>query len=181
VGGYRLLILDGHESHQSQLFKDYCLKNNILTLCMPAHSLYILQPLDVVYFSPLKLKYSYCVRDLARQRIFYINKEGFLLAFRDAFFNMFTIENCKKAFKASGLVPTDAAVVLNRLEVRLRTPPAPLLLEMPWQSKTLSNTLEFGSQLKLISDSFTRLPITAQNGFLQLIKGAELILHQNAL
>ena len=166
MGGYRLLILDGYESHQSQLFKDYCLKNNILTLCMPAHSLHILQPLDVVCFSPLKLKYSHCVRDLARRRIFHINKEGFLPAFRDAFFNVFIIENCKKAFKASGLVPIDAAVVLDCLEVRLRTPPAPLLLETPWQSKTPSNTLEFGSQLKLISDSFTRSPVTAQNGFL---------------
>jgi len=90
---------------------------------------------------------------------------------------MFIIENCKKAFKALGLVPIDAAVVLNRLKVRLRTPPAPLLLEMPWQLKTPSNTLEFGSQSKLISNSFTRLPIIAQNGFLQLIKGAELMLY----
>ena len=90
---------------------------------------------------------------------------------------MFIIENCKKAFEALGLVPIDAAVVLNCLEVRLRTPPAPLPLEMPWQSKTPSNTLEFGSQSKLISDSFTRLPITAQNRFLQLVKGAELMLH----
>jgi hypothetical protein len=128
---------------------------------MLAHLLYILQPLDIVCFSPLKLKYSHRVRDLARRRIFYINKEGFLLAFRDAFFDVFIIENCKKAFKALGLVPTDTAVVLNRLKVRLRTPLAPLPLEMPWQSKTLSNTLKFRSQSKLISDSFTRSPITA--------------------
>jgi len=181
VGGYRLLILDGHESHQSQLFKDYCLENNILTLCMPAHLSHILQPLDVVCFSPLKLKYSQRVRDLARRRIFHINKEGFLPAFRDAFFDVFTTENCKKAFEASGLVPTDAAVVLDRLEVRLRTPPAPPPLETLWQSKTPSNTLEFGSQSKFISDAFTRSPITARNGFSQLVKGAELMLHQNAL
>ena len=176
-----MLILDGHKSHQSQLFKDYCLENNILTLCIPAHSSHILQPLDIVCFSPLKLKYSYRVRDLARRRIFHINKEGFLPAFRDAFFDVFTIENCKKAFKASGLVPIDTAVVLDRLKVQLRTPPAPLPLEIPWQSKTPSNTLEFGSQSKLISNSFTRSPVTAQNGFSQLVKGAKLILHQNAL
>ena len=58
VGGYQLLILDGHESCQSQEFKDYCLEYKILTLYMPAHLSYILQPLDVVYFLPLKLKYS---------------------------------------------------------------------------------------------------------------------------
>jgi len=84
---------------------------------MPAYLSHILQPLDIVYFLPLKLKCSYHVRDLARWHIFYINKEGFLPAFRDAFFNIFIIENCKKAFKALGLVPIDAAVVLNCLKV----------------------------------------------------------------
>ena len=94
---------------------------------------------------------------------------------------MCTEENCRKAFKASGLVPINAQVVLDRLEVRLRTPPEPLLPETPWQSKTPSNTHEFGSQSKLVRDSFTRSPVTAQAGFSQLIKGGELMLHQNAL
>jgi len=181
VGAYRLLILDGHESHLNQEFKDYCLENKILTLCMPPHSSHILQPLDVVCFSLLKLKYSQRVRDLARKRIFHINKEGFLPAFRDAFFNVFTTENCQKAFEASGLVPINAQVVLDRLQVRLRTPPAPLLQETLWQSKTPSNTHKFGSQSKLVRESFTRSPTTAQAGFSQLVKGAELMLHQNAL
>jgi hypothetical protein len=142
VGGYRLLILDGHESHLNQEFKDYCLEHKILTLCMPPHSSHVLQPLDVVCFSPLKRKYSQRVRDLARQRIFHINKEAFLPAFKDAFFDVFTTENCRKAFEAAGLVPANAQVVLDRLEVRLRTPPEPLLPETPWQSKTPSNTHE---------------------------------------
>jgi hypothetical protein len=64
VGAYCLLILDGHESYLNQDFKDYCLKNKILTLCMLAHSSHILQPLDVVMFSLLKRKYSERVRDL---------------------------------------------------------------------------------------------------------------------
>jgi hypothetical protein len=85
-GNYRLLILDGHASHLNQNFNDYCLENNILTPCMPPHSSHILQPLDVVCFSPLKRKYSQRLRDLARRRIFHINKEAFLPAFKDAFF-----------------------------------------------------------------------------------------------
>jgi hypothetical protein len=181
VGVYRLLILDGHESHLNQDFKDYCLENKILTLFMPPHSSHILQPLDVVCFSPLKRKYSQRVRDLARRRVFHINKEGFLPAFRDAFFDVFTKANFQKAFEASGLVPINAQVVLDRLEVRLHTPPPFLLQETPWQSKTPTNTHEFGSQSKLVSNSFTRSPVTAQAGFSQLIKGGELILHENAL
>jgi hypothetical protein len=42
VGRYWLLILDDHESHVTQNFKDYCLEQKILTLCMPAHSSHIL-------------------------------------------------------------------------------------------------------------------------------------------
>jgi hypothetical protein len=79
IGVYRLLILDDHASHLNQDIKDYCLEHNILTLCMPPHSLHILLPLDVVCFLPLKRTYSRRVRDLARKRVFYINKEGFLL------------------------------------------------------------------------------------------------------
>ena len=98
IGGYRLLILDSHESYTSQDFKDYCLKYKILTLYMLSHSSHILQPLDVVYFLPLKRKYSQRVRDLARYYVFYIDKEAFLLAFKDAFFDVFTKENYQKAF-----------------------------------------------------------------------------------
>jgi hypothetical protein len=61
-----------------------------------------------------------------------INHKGsFLPAFRDAFLEVFTETTCRKAFEASGLVPINAQVVLDRLKVRLRTPPAPLLHETP--------------------------------------------------
>jgi hypothetical protein len=180
-GSYRLLILDGHESHLNQEFKDFCLVHKILTLCMPAHSSHILQPLDVVCFSPLKLKYSQRVRGLANKRVYHINKEGFLPAFRDAFFDVFTYENCKKAFQASGLVPVNAQEVLDRLEVRFHTPPPVPLPETPWQSRTPSNTYEFGSQSKLVSEHFVRSPTSAQEGFSKLVKGAEEMLHENVI
>ena len=84
---------------------------------MPLHLSHILQPLDVVYFSPLKRDYSYRVRDLAQKHVFYINKEGFLPAFKDAFFSVFMTDNCKAAFKALGLIPMDPDRVLNRLNI----------------------------------------------------------------
>ena len=112
---------------------------------MPAHLSHILQPLDMVCFSPLKTKYSQRVQDLVCKRVYYINKEGFLPAFKHAFFNVFMYNNYKKAFKASGLVPINAQVVINRLDVRLRTLLLAPLLEILWQLKTLNNTYEFGS------------------------------------
>jgi hypothetical protein len=94
VGAYRLLILGGHESHLNQKSKEYCLEHKILTFSItpriPPHSSHILQPLNVVCFLPLKRKYSQRVRDLACKRVFHINKERFLPAFKDAFFDIFT-------------------------------------------------------------------------------------------
>jgi len=58
IGTYRLLILDGHESHLSAQFQHYCTERKIITLCMPPHSSHILQPLDVSCFAPLKLSYG---------------------------------------------------------------------------------------------------------------------------
>ena len=40
---------------------------------------------------------------------------------------------------------------------------------------------EFGSQSKLIRESFVRSPTTAQESFSKLIKGAEEMLHKNVL
>jgi hypothetical protein len=181
VGVYRLLILDGHESHNSQEFKDFCEENKIITLCMPPHSSHILQPLDVGCFAPLKVRYSQRVRALAQRRVFHIDKIGFLPAFRDAFFDTFTEDNIRSSFRGAGLVPLDAQVVLDKLDIRLQTPPGPPLQETLWQSRTPSNTLEFESQTKLVRNKLGSSPGSIKDGFQQLVKGAELMLHQNAL
>ena len=147
---------------------------------MPPHSSHILQPLNVLCFSPLKRKYSQRVRDLASRRVFYINKEGFLPAFKDAFFDVFMPENCRKAFEASGLVLLNVQVVVDRLNVRLHTPPAPPPEANSWQSKTPSNTMEFGSQLKLVRDSFQRSPTTLEEVYSKFERGDQRILHRVA-
>ena len=46
-GTYRILVLDGHNSHVSLDFVQYCESNQIIPLCLPPHSTHILQPLDV--------------------------------------------------------------------------------------------------------------------------------------
>ena len=39
---FQLLILDGHGSHLTSQFDQLCAENNIVPLCMPAHSSYLL-------------------------------------------------------------------------------------------------------------------------------------------
>lgn len=50
---WRLLIVDGHGSHTTRSFIDYCYLYKILLLIYPLHSTHTLQPLDVVCFSLL--------------------------------------------------------------------------------------------------------------------------------
>ena len=50
---YRLLILDGHGSHVTKVFINYCDKNKILVLVFHPHATSTLQPLDVSCFKPL--------------------------------------------------------------------------------------------------------------------------------
>lgn len=98
VGKYRLLIVDGHESHHSVDFELYCQQHNIITLCMPAHSSHLLQPLDVGCFSPLKRAYSREIEHFVRARITHITKAEFIPAFKAAFFATFTEKNIQAGF-----------------------------------------------------------------------------------
>ncbi|OHW89500.1 putative transposase, partial [Colletotrichum incanum] len=68
-GSYRLLILDGHNSHKSTDFDKYCKEQNIIALCMPPHSSHELQPLDVGCFSPLKYSYGKEIEKMMRMQI----------------------------------------------------------------------------------------------------------------
>jgi hypothetical protein len=65
---------------------------------MPLHLSYLLQPLDVACFLLLKRAYGDAVSALARSRIYYINKETFLLAFKLAFEKVIIVENIRAGF-----------------------------------------------------------------------------------
>jgi hypothetical protein len=80
-GKWRLLLFDGHSSHQTAEFRDFCLQNCILTLCMPAHTSHILQPLDVSCFGPLKKVYGAQIEKKMRLGVNHISKEEFLPTF----------------------------------------------------------------------------------------------------
>jgi hypothetical protein len=122
IGGWRLLIIDGHESHNSLQFQEFCKEKNIITLCMPSHASHILQPLDVGCFGPLKKAYGYQIEVLIRNSINHITKLEFLPAFKAAHEAALTKKNIRGAFRGSGLVPYDPEAVISKLDVKLRTP-----------------------------------------------------------
>ena len=65
-GAYRLLILNGYNSHTMPEFNQYYTEYKIITLCIPAYTSHLLQPLNIGCFSPLKRVYGCKVQELAR-------------------------------------------------------------------------------------------------------------------
>jgi DDE superfamily endonuclease len=78
-----LLVIDGHESYNSLEFNKYYTENNIITLYIPLYSSYLLQPLNISYFIPLKAAYGREVEDLIYNYINYITNLEFLMLFYD--------------------------------------------------------------------------------------------------
>jgi hypothetical protein len=185
TGRYRLLILDGHESHVSAQFQQYCKEHEIITLCMPPHSSHLLQPLDVGCFSPLKTSYGKQIENLMRLRINHITKIEFLPAFKEAFKAAFTEQNIKSGFRATGLVPYDPENVISHLDLRLKTPTPPPPEEVNWTSKTPQNQKELESQTKHIRNRIVRhqnsSPSSINEALDQLAKGAQIMMHSATL
>ena len=123
-GKWRLLIFDGHSSYLTSEFRDFCLQNCILTLCMPVHTSYILQPLDVSCFSPLKKAYGSQIENKMRLGINHITKEEFLPTFFIAHQQTMTTRNITSSFRATSLVPFNLERVLENLSPIIKATPS---------------------------------------------------------
>jgi hypothetical protein len=125
-GKYRLLILDGHGSHVTKRFIDYCDQHRILLLIFPPHASHTLQPLDVACFKPLSQNYS---RELLKHNHFTegwipLNKADFLGLFWPAWVETFTENLVLSAFESTGINPPNPNVILDRFK---KPPPPPLV------------------------------------------------------
>jgi UDP-N-acetylglucosamine pyrophosphorylase len=94
---------------------------------MPPHASYILQPLNVGCFAPLKQAYKEEIRVLVNCFINYINKKAFLDAYKKVYKRVFLSNNIILSFRATSLVPDNAEVVLSKLKAKPRTPTPPAL------------------------------------------------------
>ncbi|KAJ6263661.1 transposase [Drechslerella dactyloides] len=191
LSDYRLLVLDGHESHHSAAFELYCQEYKIVTICMPPHSSHILQPLDIGCFGPLKQAYSKEVESLMRAHVNHISKLEFLSGFHKAFTAAMTPKNIRSSFAGAGIVPYDPERVLSKLDMQLpaATPvnsrPGTANAAATWTTKTPLNPSEASLQAGLIKNQITQYQNTSPTSLLaavdQLSKGAQTIMHQMAL
>lgn len=114
---WRLLLLDGHGSHMTMEFLEWCSNHHILVALYPPHSTHRLQPLDVSMFNPLAHYYS----DELNKWIHDTNgrskmgKAHFFSLFWPAFLKAFTPINIASAWRKTGLHPFDPEVVLSQI------------------------------------------------------------------
>jgi hypothetical protein len=181
-GRYRLLVLDGHGSHLTPQFDRTCTENDIIPICMPAHSSHLLQPLDIGCFSVLKRSYGNLIEQRMRVGINHIDKLDFLTAFPQARAEAYKSTTIQSAFAAAGLVPYNPDRVISQLNIKLRTPTPPGSSSSAWSPKTPYNPKQLTRQASSIKRSIERRSRSPINSALnQLIKGCELAMHGAAV
>lgn len=100
----RLLILDGHGSHETDEFMWECYSNNIQLLFLPPHTSHVLQPLDLAIFSSLKSSYRKHVGHLSLLTDSTpLGKRNFLICYSKARKEAIIARNIKSGWRASGL------------------------------------------------------------------------------
>ena len=112
---YRLLILDGHGSHVTKDFINYCDSHKILLLIFPPHATHTLQPLDVVCFKSLSQNYSteLDIHNYKTLGWLPVDKADFFSLFWPAWVNTFTESLVLKAFEVTGIHPPNALATLS--------------------------------------------------------------------
>lgn len=153
AGPYHLLILDGHSSHATAQFDQFCTARKIIPLYMPPHSSHLLQPPDVSCFGPLKKFYGQKIREAIQNGIYTIDKRDFLSLYTSIHQQAFSTSNISNGFTAIGLIPTKPKRVLQKLQIKLKTPTPPSSLNSN-QSFYLGQTPANLYQLNKQRDNF---------------------------
>jgi 4-hydroxybenzoate polyprenyltransferase len=185
----RLLIFDGHGSHESTEFMFECFRNNIYLLFLPPHSSHVLQPLDLSIFSLLMNAYR---KELGYLTLYTdstpIGKRNFLRCYSKARKSSLTAVNIKSGWKATGLWPVNSAKPLmsrllleNSNNSQLKTPIGSnidkMLVQYESNSSIAWETPKSGKDLRLRVGSISQLDNinfpTRRQLFRKIAKGFE--------
>ena len=183
IGRYRLLILDGHNSHATPEFDQYCIDQSIIVLCMPPHSSHLLQPLDVGCFSVLKQSYGRYIERLINRGVNHIDKLEFLPLYQQARSEALHEKNIRNSFAATGLVPYEPDRVLSTLHTQIYTPSLQLSpqTQLAQIAETPYNITQLQHQTELIKQYLKRRtqcpPSPTERALNQIVKGCELAMH----
>ena len=158
AGRYRLLILDGHSSHATASFDQFCTERRIIPLYMPPYSSHLLQPLDISCSAPLKYYYGQKIREMAQNDIHAIDKQVLISIYSSIHGRAFSKSNILSAFSAVGLIPFKPERVLANSISRHRHHLLPHHQPILLFRKNISQSLSVESTEK--ADSRTSKPIS---------------------
>src|SRR6185295_9850706 len=137
---WRLLTLDGHDSHLTDKFLAACSIHRIYIALIPAHSSHVTQPLDVSVFSVLKAFYRKYLEDFGYQEFgSALSKQNFLACYLQAHEEAFTRRNILSGWRATGLWPVNIQQVWDNPFVISNEPTTP----PPVPKEPLKTTLSF--------------------------------------
>jgi hypothetical protein len=108
--GYRLLVLDGNNSHYTYLFCNFTKKHQILVICLPSYTTHILQPCDVRVFGPLLKLWKTQVNKASCANI-PINKTNLLFYYSQARKDAFKPSTIQSAFLKTGIFPFNPNII----------------------------------------------------------------------
>ncbi|OWT42328.1 DDE superfamily endonuclease domain-containing protein [Pochonia chlamydosporia 170] len=155
LGKKRLLILDGHGSHHTKQFIQYCDDHDIIPFGMPPNLTHILQPLDVAVFQPLKHYHAKALDIMVRDGLVHIGKLEFLSCIGNVRDQAFKESTIRSAFKKTGIHPFNPQAVLEILAARqpegTPSPPFSGLQSSPFSTPV---TLR---QMNKVADKVTRV------------------------
>ena len=120
---WRLLLLDGHGSHDNVDFLWQCKQNRVHVVFEPPHTSHILQPLDLTCFSPLKSRYREILNNLVSiSDGAPLKKRNFLSCYYEARSSHLTERQIRAGWEAAGLKPWNPQ---KGLESRFTQKPIP--------------------------------------------------------
>lgn len=152
ISGYRLLIVDGHGSHHTSQFIQYCDDHNIIPFGLPPHLTHLLQPLDVVCFQPYKHYHAKALDLLVRDGLTNISKLEFLSIIEGVRVQAFKTSTIQSAFQKTGIFPFNPQHILEDVAGRMPRTPSP---PAPAPSSSTEATPTTIRQFNKIADRIT--------------------------
>jgi hypothetical protein len=107
--------MDGHSSYITANVITYCIEHAIDLLILPPYTSYVLQPLDVSVFSPLKRALAAETDAASRLYVGRIARSEWTRMYIRARGSTLRHSNITSGFKATGLWPLSPVTVLKKL------------------------------------------------------------------
>ena len=116
-GKYRMLLLDGYDSHLTYSALKFCEQQKVVIVLLPPHTSHFLQPLDVSVFQQWKHHHSQALDQNVRQGVGPLKKNSFFACLKEIRERTLIERVIKAGFRKCGFFPFQPRVVLEQLVV----------------------------------------------------------------